>query len=174
MKRILLSFIVLAAALLSGCGESKPSHFDKRGVSFTLPEKWEITDEYETEYDGYAVVIERQGLDESGMLTLLWASTKDNRDDTEWLIEEYHIEMFDRLMDNDFEFTDVPETKYGSYDASACKYVGNIITLPHSGTIYTIETDDTMLCVTVQEADEDHEKNAPGFKAIEESFKIGK
>lgn len=171
MKKTILT-ILAATALLFSCKSGSPeTQFSKHGISFTCPAGWSVTEE-EDLGGGYYMSIEKEGYNESGLVTITWVDTEN----VNLSAEEYMAMNVAGLQSNGavnkMSVSDIPGARYGDYDALGKLYTMSVLTMPHTGEMYVIERDDRVICIVRQSADEDSDKNEKGFTIIEESFTI--
>ena len=167
MKMRLL-FISVIAALCFSCSPVEDKTYNEQGLSFTYPGNWSVTDETYSDYNYIAV--EKIGSKSSGIVTFSWIKNDPN------LSPEVFLNITAEALQEKFpansEFQPVSAETYGKYQVLSIPYSFSILNMPHSGTLYAMETEQWLICICVQGADKDAGTNKAGFELIESTFAI--
>jgi hypothetical protein len=168
MKIVVSSLLLLL--LVTACQSTPPQKFAKRGVSFTCPESWKITEQEAQSDGGYYLAMEKDGIDASGLVAITWVT--DSMDLDLWL-EGYVSGLANNAIykNANLVLEDPVETTYNGIYAKAQSFTCSILTVGHRATIYSLHGKNKTICIMKQEATEDISENAEGFEAIEKSFK---
>lgn len=174
MRKLLLTAIALVCLTACGGDTAVSAEYSKNGVSFTVPEKWKITEEEDLDPTGHYLSLERAGLNESGIITVSWLSSAGGILTREDMMDNTLEVMESMELCKDLVVTEVPDAMFGTYPALCQNYTMNVMGAPHRGRLYAMEYDGKIMCVMMQEMPEDNSKNKDGFKTFEESFSVGK
>ena len=161
---------LLIALLFTTMSFAAPGKFDKEHITFSFPDDWNITDQQDFDGNGYYLSCEKEGDDASGLVTISWANSIVDLDET---AEEYKSQLLKNYEEQGMtpEFTKPVQAKYGSFQVVKMTYKVNISDILHSGTIYSFHACDKTITIMAQEAVEDTAHNIEGFKLIEQTLK---
>ena len=169
MKTLLISLSLLL--LISSCQEqSKETQFDKQGVSFTIPAGWKGVDE-EDLGSGYSISIEKEGMDESGMVSISWIDLEIELDEWAQVFKDEMRSSWNSSVSNS-SFSAVKNGRYNEIPTRSVTYKATLLGLKHTGTIHVFYEGGKSFGVIIQEAIEDKADNKEGFRLIEKSFKV--
>jgi hypothetical protein len=170
LKNIL--FVILFSLAMVSCQESKPeTDFSDDGVSFTVPEGWEVSGQEIFDNSVHYLVIEKGGLSSSGILTMSWAD--DSLDLMEWL-DLYESAMMEETVykGSDIKFVGPVVMNYNEFTTVSKSFTVTILTLKHQGFIHIFHANGKTFSILKQEAIEDNNVNKPGFDLIEKTLRV--
>ena len=164
MKRPLL-FLLVASFLLAAKSDRL---FRAHGISFIIPKEWKMKKVKDLETH-HSIDVRKRGFNSSGLVLITVFHQELDPEET-----LYHmlVAFGDVALYRNFAYTETAAVQYGKHEAVAAKFSMTILTIPHSCIIYSFQKNGKTFCILHQEADEDSQKNAPGFKSIEESFEV--
>ena len=166
----LLPVAIIAVWLSTASFSPRPDEsYNKNGISFTMPDDWKITDE-ERDDQTFSMSCEKKGENASGIVTIVWIDVEMT---AEALMDIFVAQTEKTLTDNNYsgiKLSDPAKAKLGAYDAVKVRYMFSTANLPHTGYLYTFMACGKPMCVSIQEADEDHAVNKAGFEKITSSF----
>jgi hypothetical protein len=150
--------------------ERKENVYAKNGISFTIPDSWKVTSDDVAPGKGVVVNCERQGPDESGLVSI---AVVDSSHDIQNLLISTTLENKVAFgnMGGTFEATKPVEGKFNGYESISGTYKAVVQDVPHTGMVTAFRGCDRCVLVVTQEADEDHEKNKTGIEQIRSSLK---
>ncbi|MCH8553598.1 MAG: hypothetical protein LAT76_00435 [Schleiferiaceae bacterium] len=164
MKKTVL-LVLVAAFLIAAKGDST---FSGHGLSFLVPKGWKIKSV--KDFGTHQIIdVRKRGLSSSGLVVI---TVFHEAMDAEAVLYEMLSSFGEVALYKNFTYTETLPMAYGSHDAVAALFGMTVFTVPHTGVIYAFQKNDKTLCIVQQEADEDTEKNAAGFKAIQERFEV--
>ena len=135
---------------------------------FEYPKNWHITDEEQIDDEIFYLSIEKKGINDSGIYTIVSY-------EGEYYLDELIDLNVEELKTNTFlKGLKKSENKDGSfshYEGRNATFNFTSFGLKHSGEIFTFMTETHTFYVLRQGADEDESKNKEGFQLIEQSFK---
>jgi len=144
--------------------------FCKRGVSFSMPVGWRVTEEG-LEGGGNYISVEKAGFDSSGLITLLWIPGElDLEDGIEIHKEELRANLL--LKKSKPVFGQIKSCDFQGNQAMTTVYTMSLLGVTHTGQVWSFNKDDHYFLCAKQEADEDHAENKAGFKTIVESLEF--
>jgi hypothetical protein len=164
MKKTLL-LVLVASFLVAAKGDST---FNGHGLSFLVPKGWKIKSvkDFGTHH---IIDVRKRGFSSSGLAVI---TVFHEEMDAEVVLYEMLSSFGEVALYKNFTYTEAMVMPYGSHDAVAALFGMTVFTIPHTGILYAFQKNGKTLCIVQQEADEDHEKNAAGFKAIQENFAV--
>lgn len=143
--------------------------FSKDGVSFSYLSSWSITEQEELDDSGYYLSVEKNGIDESGLITITWFQGYiDSKDYIEILQNEYE----NQILLNDLEFDSSVLSTFNGIESISCDFHFSVLGINHKGKVYVFSRGNRTFSIVRQEAIEDISKNKEGFELIESSLKI--
>lgn len=165
------AFLLLSLILLAACGETKSPErpFEKAGIAFTSPAGWKITEEDDFDDTGHYLSLEKQGGNDSGLITIMWF---EGDMDHEEFMELTKNSLADNSIFDNLTFTDIPDATFNGMTSLGAAYTMSVQGLSHRGTIYVFGNNATTVGVVKQEAMEDSQRNAEGFDVFETSFSL--
>ncbi|MBL4746842.1 MAG: hypothetical protein JKY08_10795 [Flavobacteriaceae bacterium] len=169
MKNLLILLLIIFAC--NSCQETQEDKFEKDGVSLTSPNGWKITDKENLSNQGYYLCIEKDGLNSSGLITLIWVNGEFELN--EW-INIHKEEMKNNIIykNSNLVFGDIHENKFNNLNTSSLKFTFSLFGVKHQGVIHAFYKKEKTFYLLIQEAIEDQYKNRRGLELIEQSFKI--
>lgn len=168
-----IAFCLIILVVLISCQESPERKFEKDGITFVCPKGWKITEEQYIETGGYYLVVEKDGFNASGIVSISWINTE--FDFNEW-ITIYKDELQDNIIykNSDLTFGKTYPAEFNGVPATAIDFTANIVGLKHQGTILIFYESGKTFAVLKQQAVEDTINNEKGFETIENSFRVNK
>lgn len=168
--RMRIALFFLVSLLFFSCKESPETKFEKDGISFTCPAGWKITDQEGFDEQGYYLAIQKDGINASGFISVTWVNGEIDLE--EWM-NIYKDELSNNFIykNSNVSFGEpYPET-FQDTDCLALDFTATILGMKHEGLIRVFYTEDKTVAILNQQAEEDKEKNEPGFEAFENSFR---
>jgi len=161
---------VLIFFVLASCKETPEAKFENDSISVISPAGWKMTQE-EIGKDGFYLVIEKEGIDASGLLTISWVNGEIELG--EWM-SIYQKELKDNIVfrKSNLSFANPTDSKFNDNNTTSVSYTVSILGQKHEGTIYFFHAKDKTFAILKQQAIEDKTKNESGFEYIERSLKI--
>lgn len=157
--------------MLVSCNNNSPAYtYENSGLSVICPEGWYISEEENFEGGVFYLSVEKDGFDSSGIVTI-------TRFDDYLDLEELSNIMEDELRSNlvykhsNLSFKAPYWGSFAGYDAYIVPFSASILSINHTGFIYSFYSDNKTYTVLKQEADEDSYENIVGFDLIENTFK---
>jgi len=176
LKRFVVA-VLLASAVSAGtflshrtAAQTTLTIFQKSGVRFTVPQGWKITDEESGEGSFY-VACEKTGFGQSGLVTVVCFEETRTLDA---VLDQYAgiLSKSTLLKASKLHFEKTAPATYGTYKGLARRYTAKLLGMPHRGTMTAFHAYGLSIVVVEQEAEEDAETNAAGFRALAESFRV--
>ncbi len=144
-------------------------HYLKEGISFTLPEKWQIIADEPIPETGYYLSAERTGKNSTGLFTLTWLNKED--DPSKVILAQMESMKNANLYRNSgIEFTAIEDSKFVGNDCKTVKYQSIIHEQKIEGTIWCFNCSGRTLIVFFQSGMEDMKINQKGFSEIQQTF----
>ena len=171
MKKLKTNICILMLLLLvSSCKEEATAEyvFEKEGMTFNVPEDWEITDEEKFDDGSYYLSIDKNGFDSSGVLII---TTYNESIDLDELIYYQKEEILSNTIFKNSVFEPIQDDEFNTIDSRATSYTFGLLGLEHEGAIHAFYNQDKTYLVMKQGAIEDKKINNKGFDVIEKSFK---
>ena len=171
MKKITAIAVVLLFCVACSKTASPPSNFNKRGVSFSVPAGWRVTDE-DLEGGGNYISVEKDGFDSSGLITMMWIPGELDLEEGDEIHKE-ELRASPLLKNSKPKFSPIQSSDFRGNQAMTATYTMSILGVAHTGQVWSFNKDDYYYLFVKQEADEDHAENKAGFEAVVESIKFG-
>ena len=173
--------IISLLFLISSCKENlkykaelnshkiQDNRFESKVVSFNFPEDWSITDNEEIEEGIYYVAVEKNGLDSSGLMTIV---SFEELIDLDGSITMNIEELQNNPMLNNLSFESIKNSKFNGIAARSTSFSFKTMGIKHEGLVYAFSSKNNSVVILSQEALEDKKENSHGFDMIERSFEI--
>ena len=174
IKNTLVRNLLIPLSILltfSACQESPQEDFDKEGISIISLPGWKITDREDMDGEGYYLVIEKDGFNSSGLISLTWLNNE--LDLSNW-ISLHQDEMKSNFIykNSDLSFTSVTQAQFNNIPTQSVSFTASILNIKHEGKLHVFYKNGKTFSVLRQEAIEDKPNNKKGFDLIEKSFQI--
>jgi hypothetical protein len=169
---LLLSLFFIACS----SGPSPEQQFDKKGVSFTSPARWKISEEEEYEeskesYSGYYLSVEKEGFDESGIVLISWIDVEIDLDDWQAICTE-KIASNIIYRNTNLQFGPTRADELNGIPTQSVQATFSLLGLEHEVNLHFFHANGKTFDVMIQQATEDNEKNKEGFDTILKSFQV--
>lgn len=181
MKKQFLIFSFLFSLIIISCKEKEnykveinndevpENRFESNVFSFNYPEDWNITDSEEIEGGIYYMSIEKNGIDSSGLMTIV--SFEELID-----LDEYIKMNIEQLQNNpvvkNLNFDTTKDSDFNKIKSRSSNFDFKTMGIKHEGIIYAFNSENNSVVILKQEAIEDRKENAEGFTTIRSSFEI--
>ena len=147
----------------------KTREYENDYFSFNYSSDWKISDNEDMGDGVYYVSVEKKGLDDSGLVTIMSYNQMLDLDD----LIQFDL---DDLKNNEslkkFKNQEFKNSIYNKNDTRSSTYTFEVYGLKFKGIIHAFSSENNTVIIANQEAEEDSKKNASGFKVIEESFQL--
>lgn len=143
--------------------------FETNVYGFNIPLDWNITDKEEIDQGIYYVSVEKNGLDSSGLATIVSFEFLVNLDE---LIKANFEELKSNQILNNLSFGTIEDSKFNGITARHSRFSFRIMGMNHQGSVYAFNNKNNTVVTLFQEALEDKAENNNGFKTIESSFEM--
>ena len=172
MKKITaIAVVLLFCVACSSKAVSPTSNFNKRGVSFSVPAGWRVTDE-DLEGGGNYISIKKDGFDSTGLITMMWIPGElDLKEGVE--IHKAELRASPLLKNSEPKFSPIQSCDFRGNDAMTSTYTMSILGVAHAGQVWGFNKDDHYYLFVKKEADKDHAENKAGFKVVIDSIEFG-
>ena len=149
--------------------EVPENRFENNVFSFNYSEDWNITDSEEIEDGIYYVSVEKNGLDSSGLMTIISFEELIDLDESILMNIE---QLQDNPVVNNLNFDATIDSEFNSIKSRSANF--NFITMgiKREGVIYGFSSKNNSVVILKQEALEDKNENIEGFETIQNSFEI--
>ena len=169
---LLLAFFFIACS----SAPSPDQQFAKKGVSFTSPAGWKISEEEEYEeseesYSGYYLSVEKEGFDDSGIVIISWIDVEIDLDDWQAICTE-EISSNIIYRNTNLKFGPTKAGEINGIPTQSVQASFSLLGLDHEATMHFFHANGKTFDVMIQQATEDDEKNKEGFATLLESFKV--
>lgn len=173
MKILNLSILLAATFALQSCYKSVPErNFQHKGVFFTIPKAWKNNEVDTTEEDYFHITFEKQGWDESGIVTVeAFMGYYDLPGSLDTSRQEFYK---DRIMQwTDLHFTDTKTDQFAGTTSYRSDFRAKLLGMHFQGRLRTfyLEGCDCMIILNRFAADEDFSDYEKDIELFEESFK---
>lgn len=173
MQSLNLSILVAVLFLLQSCYKAEPQRdFQHKGVFFTIPKAWKNDGIDSTEEDYFNISFEKQGWDESGIITVeAFMGYYDLAGSLDTTREEFYN---DRIMQwTDLHFTDTKTDQFAGTTSYRSDFRAKLLGMHFQGRLRTfyLEGCDCMIILNRFAADEDFQDYKKDIELFEKSFK---
>lgn len=162
--------IICILLIITFSCESNGGQFSKGGVSFSYAPGWSITDQEEINDGGYYLSIEKDGFEESGLITVTYL--EDSLELYSYM-QLLQINYQDEMHFEDHKFNTIREGEFNGIDCISSKFTFNALGLEYKGVLYVLVSENKTFSLLFQEAIEDTSINKEGFKTVKSTFRIG-
>lgn len=143
--------------------------YQGNGYTFNYPKNWNVTDDEAIDDGVHYIAVEKEGLDSSGLVTVIsFDYTMDLDDMIEMNIEELRNNSFI----NNLNVESIEDDQYNTITSRKATFDFSTMGLKHQGNIIAFSGENSSYVLLSQEALEDHAVNKQGFEIIENSFSI--
>jgi hypothetical protein len=163
---------VIAALLvsISSCGnKSNGGDYIKDTISFSYAPGWSITEQEDYGKKGYYLSVEKDGFNESGLMTVSWINGV--LEPVEYL-ETLKMEYEKQKVLKGLEFAPTRKSTFNGIESISCDFKFTTLGVDHKGTIYLFVKCEKTYSIIRQEALSDISKNRKGFDLLVATFKV--
>ena len=157
--------LMVITVLFIGCMDEEPQIESPRGVTYTCPQGWSVTDELDYGGVGHYSACEKDGENSSGVFVLSWFGIEQE-------LNESLGDMRDTLKEGyggegmDVEFSEPEEAVFKGYDALVSGYAISAEGIRHQGKIIAFNCNEKSVVILSQEAAKDHDEYLADFERI--------
>lgn len=186
MKKQVLMSVILFFLIITGCknkenysedpkstetksSETSKTKFENNVLAFNYPKDWTITDSETIEKGIHYLAIEKEGLNSSGIMTIISFEDLIDLDDSIMMNIE---ELQNNSLIQNLNFDTIKDSQFNTITSRALHFDFSTIGIKQEGMIYAFSNTSNSVVILKQEALEDIKENSDGFNTIENSFKI--
>ena len=162
--------LLLSVFVVTSCTPTPELQFNKQGISFTYPSGWNIVDEEARDDMSYYISCEKSGIDESGIVVLIWYQDSIDLED---FLTVYLEGIYDEVVaesGSDMQKDAIQTIPFGNFVAQSLQFRYELYGLDYEGAIYAFYGCEKTFLIVKQEAIIDRKTNHEGFVRIEETL----
>ncbi len=145
------------------------NRFENNVYNFNYADDWSITDREEIEAGIYYVALEKNGMDASGLMTIISYEEVIDLDASIMMNIE---ELQNNSVVNNLNYDPLQDSTFNSIKSRSSNFTFKTMEIEHDGIIYAFSSTTNSVVIFKQEALEDKKENIEGFDTIENSFEI--
>ncbi|GAA0871620.1 hypothetical protein GCM10009117_07660 [Gangjinia marincola] len=177
MKNLLLIFVLIFT--ISSCkktqsdntqlnnNDSTEKRYEGEYFNFDFPDDWNITDSEGLEEGVYFLSVEKDGLDSSGLFTVV---SFDEEIDLDNLVSINLEQLQNNPVIANLKFDSIRDAEFNHIKSRTSNFTFSTLGIRHEGSISAFNGDKNSYVTLKQGSLEDKNKNSNGFSTIENSF----